>query len=108
MIINYKGSIESELLTYFSNYTTILNLISKADLKETDKDFFIGILRDNMSIYEQVILIAISSTEDDLKTALSNSRIIKTGYQGVIFEFIKKFHHPNMFADQDLISRLSH
>ncbi|MEN8942645.1 putative phage abortive infection protein [Acinetobacter baumannii] len=107
LMIDYKGSIDSELLAYFSNYATIVNLISKADLKDKDKEFFIGILRDNMSIYEQVILLAISATEDDLKLALSNSRIIKTGYQGVIFEFIKKFHHPNMFADSDLVSRLS-
>lgn len=104
--IEYKGSIYSELLTYFGNYSTIVSLISKADLKDTDKEFFMGILRDGMSIYEQVILIGISSFDDHLKFSLYNSKIIKTGFKGVIFKFIKRFHQPFMFADLDLRSRL--
>ncbi|MGQ1209201.1 hypothetical protein ACT426_16330 [Acinetobacter baumannii] len=107
MIDNYKGSVYSELLTYYASYTNILNLISKADIREDDKEFFIGILRDGMSIYEQMLLLAITSFDESLKSSIKNSRIIKSSFGGTIFMFIKKFHEQDLFADNDVIAKLS-
>lgn len=107
LMSEYKGSIYSEVLTYFASYTNILNLISKADIKESDKVFFIGILRDGISIYEQVVLIAISSFDETLKLSLKNSKLIKAPFGGTIFLFIKKFHQADIFADENLVAKLS-
>lgn len=102
----YKGIVYSELLTYFSSYSNILNLINKADIKEEQKAFCIAILRDGMSTYEQVVLVAISSFDENLKQSLRNSKIIKSNFSKSLVLFIKKFHEPDMFENKNLVANL--
>ncbi|MDV7447562.1 hypothetical protein R4514_12500 [Acinetobacter baumannii] len=103
---DYFGSFYSDLLTYFNSYTNILNLIAKADLKQEDREFFISMIRDGITINEQTVLIWVSSFEENIKEPLKNSRIIKSNFQRPIYQYIKKFHEPNLFLDENLIERL--
>ena len=102
LMTDYKGVVFSELLTYFASYSNILNLINNADIKEEQKAFCIRILRDGMTIYEQTILIAISSFDENLKDSFKNSKIIKTSFKKPMILFIKKFHEPDMFENDNL------
>lgn len=102
LMTHYKGTVFSELLAYFASYSNILNLINNADIKEEQKAFCIRILRDGMTIYEEVILIAITSFDENLKHSFKNSKIIKTSFNKPMILFIKKFHEPDMFENDNL------
>lgn len=87
---------------YFSIYVSMLKLIQKLDNNE-DKNFFMGLLRNSMNMYEEITLFFLAPYYEDIYDGLCNSYIFSQFYHETAVPYALKFYNAHHFASKKWI-----
>ena len=90
------------LTTYFYIYESIITLIEKSKMTDSDKDFYFEIVRNTMSLDEQITLLWLSGGMEHVNGYLNNSHIFWFNYQDAV-KFILKFHNSTQFSNPKML-----
>lgn len=98
-----EAHLSAILTTYFYIYESILNLIKKSNMTTTDKEFYFEIVRNTMSLDEQITLLWLSGGMKQINNYLNDSHIFWFNY-GDAAKFILKFHNETQFNNPNMLA----
>lgn len=98
-----KSSTAHELNSYFLIYGDLFNLINRSELDNNDKEFFKEIVRNSMTVTEQVTLFWMGAYNNRYKVFLKDSGIFNQFYHVNMFTFAKKFYDETYFSHPKIL-----
>lgn len=98
-----KSSTIHELNSYFLVYGDLLNLIKRSKLEEHDEDFFKEIVRNSMTVTEQVTLFWMAVYNEKYRIFLKDSGIFDQFYNESMMQFSKKFYDETYFSNPKVL-----
>jgi uncharacterized membrane protein len=98
-----KGDKFSNLFLYFRCYTNLYDLINRSELEIEDKEFFKKLVKDSMTIGEQVTLFWIGAFDHDANQMLRN-QVLDAFFEVRVMPFAVKFLDKSCFSHPDFLS----
>lgn len=95
----------TDLHSYFGYYVSLLELISRSEIEDSDKIFFRKLLTMTISTSEQLTLLWISSFNKELEYALKGSRIFDLHFNELSMPFAVKFFDESYFIQPNVLKQ---
>ena len=94
----------AELLSYFYNYCSLINLIHKNEFKDFDTNFYIRILSNLMTDYEQDTLLWCCVTEGYIRSAIEPAKLLDAKFSDEVARFMARNFKKTICAHSDILS----
>lgn len=91
------------LTTYFFIYKSMINLIKNSYMNDEEKEFYFSILRNTMSLDEQITLMWLSSGMESIYKCLNGSGLLWFNFEDRK-DFILKFQDKSHFNNPHMIA----
>lgn len=98
-----KGDNLSNLFLHFQSYYNLYELINRSELEIKDKVFFKNIVRDSMTLGEQVMMFWVAAFDSDTKSILSKNKVLSTFYDDKMMPFAVKFLDKDCFCETKIL-----
>lgn len=100
-----KSSTAHELNSYFLIYGDLLDLIKRSELNSKDEMFFKQIIRNSMTVTEQVTLFWMASYIEKYRIFLKDSGIFDQFFNESMMPFSKKFYDETYFSNPNVLDQ---
>ncbi len=95
----------TDINSYLGYYSSLVELIRRAEIDETDKIFFRDLLTMSISASEQVTLLWISSCTNIYKNRLIGSGIFSLNFNELSLPFAVKFFEKSCFSNSNVLNQ---